>query len=132
MIDIADTAEVSRATLYNHFRDKGSVFREWARADLERIFNGAKKAESNEKALSIIAAIVSEDLALAKLRSADPAFLTQIVSDQTNPAWDQVRAEMTQLFEDRDGLALTWLIGQVFQPLSSEQIKKDVEIIVGR
>ena len=27
MIDIADNSEVSRATLYNHFRDKESVLR---------------------------------------------------------------------------------------------------------
>ena len=37
MIEIADRARVSRASLYNHFRDKSEVFTAVVEMELERI-----------------------------------------------------------------------------------------------
>jgi AcrR family transcriptional regulator len=43
MIDIADLSEVSRATLYNHFRDKDAVLYSLLSREVIRLFENAPK-----------------------------------------------------------------------------------------
>ncbi|MBP6147998.1 MAG: helix-turn-helix transcriptional regulator, partial [Candidatus Planktophila sp.] len=44
MIEIADHSEVSRATLYNHYRDKDAVLSALVAAEVERLAELAKNA----------------------------------------------------------------------------------------
>ncbi len=130
MIDIADTAEVSRATLYNHFRDKTSVFKAFAIHELEQLFNDAKEAESQESALLVLSFTVSNGAVLSTLRKTDQALLTQLVSETGEPAWDRIKAELADLFGLRGELVLLWLVGQAFQPLSAQAAQDQIAQIL--
>jgi len=123
MIEIADSAEVSRATLYNHFRNKESVIRGLLEYEVARILELAVNETSPAQALARISIEISTDPALARLRATDPAVLTQLLSAAPDPLWDLIHAGLERLFlsPQQVELALRWLIGQVFAPLTPEQ-----------
>jgi AcrR family transcriptional regulator len=121
MIEIADEAEVSRATLYNHFRDKESVMRALLENEVERIISIAMQEETPEKALARISMEISGDAALATLRKTDPAVLTIISTSHADPLWDQVLTALREITGGKQEFALRWFIGQFFAPLDSEQ-----------
>lgn len=116
MIEIADSAEVSRATLYNHFRDKESVMRGLLEFEVARLFDAPAS-------LAHLSVEISTDPAIATLRRTDPAFLSQMASAADDPLWAPVRAGLTSLLGTpaRAELALRWLIGQLFAPISPSQ-----------
>jgi AcrR family transcriptional regulator len=120
MIEIADEAEVSRATLYNHFRDKESVMRALLESEVERIISVALTEGSPEKALARMSMEISGDTALATLRKTDPAVLTIILTSHEDPLWDQVVTALREIAGGNQELALRWLIGQFFSPLSND------------
>ena len=118
VIDIADASEVSRATLYNHFRDKESVLRALLESEVERLC----QVLTNES-LAQLSVEVSSDPALAMLRNTDQQVLTDLFRSETDPLWRQIGDSLysalgTQL---RAQLAVRWLIGQVFAPLTPHQ-----------
>jgi AcrR family transcriptional regulator len=117
MIDIADTAQVSRATLYNHFRDKDAVLRALIESEVERLFHGALGLEE-------IAWEISSDPALAKLRSTDPGALARLLTDPNDELWARVRAglERSVASPTHVDMAVRWLLGQFLQPLSKNDI----------
>ena len=123
MIEIADTAEVSRATLYNHFRSKESVMQALLEFEISRILECAESESSPASALARISIEISTDPALATMREYDPALLSQLLSGGKDPLWQLVHASLVQLLQSttKVELALRWLIGQVFAPLTSEQ-----------
>ena len=59
MIEIADRAQVSRASLYNHFRDKHEVFVALVETELERVATLAMIAQSRGEALYLISREIS-------------------------------------------------------------------------
>ncbi|NDE71412.1 MAG: TetR/AcrR family transcriptional regulator, partial [Actinobacteria bacterium] len=59
MIEIADRAQVSRASLYNHFRDKNEVFLGLVETEIERISTLALVAQSRADALYMISREIS-------------------------------------------------------------------------
>ena len=123
MIEIADTAEVSRATLYNHFRNKESVLRGLLEYEVTRILELADNETSPAQALARISIEISSDRALATLRVTDPAVLTQLLSTGPDPLWEEIHASLSRrhLSPQQVELTLRWLIGQVFAPLTPEQ-----------
>ncbi|MCX6429638.1 MAG: helix-turn-helix domain containing protein [Actinobacteria bacterium] len=121
MIEIADEAEVSRATLYNHFRDKESVMRALLKSEVERIISAALAEGSPEKALAKMSTEISGDAALATLCKTDPAVLTIILTSHDDPLWDQVVTALREIAGGNQQLILRWLIGQFFAPVSSEE-----------
>jgi TetR/AcrR family transcriptional regulator, transcriptional repressor of aconitase len=132
MIEIADTAEVSRATLYNHFRSKESVMRGLLEFEVSRILELAASESSPAQALARISIEISSDPALATMRAYDPAVLTQLLSAGADPLWQQIHQALLQLFSSsqRVELILRWLIGQVFAPLNPEQSAHQAAVIV--
>ena len=90
MIDIADTSEVSRATLYNHFRDKRSVLRALLESEIERVLVAIDADISPAEALSEISRQISTDPTLGMLRRTDPAILTQLLIRVEDPLWQQI------------------------------------------
>ena len=133
MIDIADTAEVSRATLYNHFRDKPSVLRALLESEIERVFLAIDSGISPTEALSEISRQVSSDPALERMRSTDPAVLVQMLSHVEDPLWLQIKEGLSRLMnnESQSELARLWLVGQVLQPLTTEQGREQASGISG-
>ena len=131
MIEIADTAEVSRATLYNHFRSKESVMQALLEFEIDRILECADSESSPAHALARISIEISTDPALATMRLNDPALLTQLLSAGTDPLWQQVHASLVQMLQStvQVELALRWLIGQVFAPLTPEQSAVAADVI---
>ena len=130
MIDIADTAEISRATLYNHFRDKVSVYDALLESEIARIFSAARMELTQRGALAYLAGEISADQALAMLRSSDPALFARLYGITRQLFWAEIQAHMQGLFGPVGNLALTWLVGQVVQPLESQQIHAQIELLL--
>ena len=134
MIDIADTSEVSRATLYNHFRDKSSVLRAVLESEIERIFLVVDSEMSPVEGLARIAREISSDPALEMMRKSDAGMLAQLLVQQEDTLWEQVETGLNKLLSD-EGLATIaklWLVGQVLQPLGVDQCQDQAEVIVSR
>ena len=125
MIEISDESEVSRATLYNHYRDKESVLRALAESEFARLITVAQKGNSPQEILQLLSQEISTDTALATMRTTDPALLTQILTHQSDPLWASFLNSFSQLIPNQvlAATSLRWLIGQVFAPLTSEQSK---------
>lgn len=133
MIDIADTAQVSRATLYNHFRNKESVIRGLLEDEISKIIELMEVANSPEDALSLLSMEISLDPALFTLRQRDPALLTQLLSSGADPLWAQLHEALASSLSSllKVELTIRWLIGQVFAPLTQEQSRAQAKEIVG-
>lgn len=131
MIDIADTSQVSRATLYNHFRDKGSVVRALLDGEIERIFQLVDSDISPTDALIGMSRAVSTDTALEMMRKTDPGTLAQILACVEDPLWQQINEGLIGLLQNpnRSEIARLWLVGQVLQPLSIDQSREQARVI---
>jgi AcrR family transcriptional regulator len=130
MIEIADVSEVSRATLYNHFRDKESVIRALCESEMQRLVVIAQAAPDTTSALEQISIEVSGDQALVAMRSQDPDFLTIALSAQTDTTWKAFSIAMGHLLGTEKGeLATRWLIGQALHPITPAQSRAQAEAI---
>ena len=127
MIEIADAAQVSRATLYNHFREKGSVIRALLESELNRILELVTPLSSVSARLEALSIQISTDPAIAKLRTADPALLTAVASNSTDELWERARSAVFHVCGGPEAcagavgeIAILWLVGQLFHPLDRE------------
>jgi len=132
MIEIADVSEVSRATLYNHYRDKESVIRSLCESELQRLVVIAQAAPDATTALTQISIDISADAALAAMRSQDPDSLTVALSAQSDTLWKVFSIAMAHLLgREKSELATRWLIGQALHPINSAQSRAQAEAITG-
>lgn len=131
MVDIADTSQVSRATLYNHFRDKASVVRALLESEIDRIFQLVDSDISPADALVAMSRSISSDPALEMMRKADPAILAQILIANEDSLWQQIDERLLRLLQDknRSEIARLWLIAQVMQPLGTDQGRAQSKVI---
>ena len=130
MIEIADVSEVSRATLYNHYRDKDSVIRSLCESEMQRLVEIAQAAPDVTSALEQVSIEISADKALAAMRRQDPDFLTLALSAQSDTLWKAFAIAMGHLLGQEKGeLATRWLIGQALHPISSTQSRTQAEAI---
>ena len=130
MIEIADVSEVSRATLYNHYRDKDSVIRSLCESEMQRLVEIAQAAPDVTSALEQISIEISADKALAAMRRQDPDFLTLALSAQSDTLWRAFAIAMGHLLGQEKGeLATRWLIGQALHPITSTQSRTQAEAI---
>lgn len=131
MIEIADTSQVSRATLYNHFRDKNSVLRALLESEVERIFQLVDSDISPMEALEGMSHEISSDRALEMMRKTDPAILTQILTRIDDPLWLQIHEGLNRLLhrEKVAEIASLWLVAQVVQPLNAERSREQSRAI---
>jgi AcrR family transcriptional regulator len=121
MIDIADLSQVSRATLYNHFRDKDAVLYSLLSREIIHLFESAPKNPA--ELLEYFSCAISADQGLAGMRSHDPAILTKMLMRSEDKIWHAIDAFfLAALGSDvTAGIAISWLIGQVLQPQTPEQ-----------
>jgi TetR/AcrR family transcriptional regulator, transcriptional repressor of aconitase len=134
MIEIADASEVSRATLYNHYRDKNAVLQALVAAEVERLVELASRAGTLADALETLSREISTDSALASMRTHDGQMLIAIMSHAENPLYltlAQCIYEATKS-EAGTGLAMRWLLGQVMQPITAKQSREQAELLVER
>ncbi len=131
MIEIADTSEVSRATLYNHFRDKGSVLRALLESEVERVFQLVDSDIAPAEGLAELSLAISSDAALKTMRVVDSGLVTQMLARTDDSLWVQIDLELNRLLGNgvRSGVARLWLIGQVLQPLTPEQSREQARAI---
>ena len=121
MIDIADISQVSRATLYNHFRDKDAVLYSLLSREVINLFKGAP---NNPAALlEYFSCAISADSALAGMRSHDPAILATMLMRSDDKIWHAIDALFINALgsDVKAGIAISWLLGQVLQPLTPDQ-----------
>ncbi len=134
MIEIADTSQVSRATLYNHYRDKDSVIAALCESEIYRLIAIANSAPNAIDALEILSIQISTDIALGHMRIHDPAPLASALSATANPLWAALSDALavitgSQVVAD---LALRWLVGQVLQPLTPDDSRLAAELLISR
>jgi AcrR family transcriptional regulator len=130
MIEIADVSEVSRATLYNHYRDKDSVLRALCESEMQRLVAIAQAAPDTTTALEQISIEISQDKALAAMRTQDPDLLTIALSAQTDTLWKAFAIAMAHLLgTEKSQLATRWLIGQALHPITPAQSRAQAEAI---
>lgn len=123
MVDIADTAEVSRATLYNHFRDKSSVIRALLESEVDRILLLAQSDSLPHEGLARISIAISNDPALSMIRTTDSAMLISILTHVNDPLWVHIRAGLSMIMGEGYVVELSrlWLVGQITQPLTADE-----------
>jgi AcrR family transcriptional regulator len=134
MIEIADVSEVSRATLYNHYRDKNGVLIALIGAEVERLVELADRAGTPADALEKLSQEISTDPALAAMRKFDQEMLIALLSHAENPLYltlAQCIYKATKS-EAGTGLAMRWLLGQAMQPISAKQAREQAELLVER
>ena len=130
MIEIADVSEVSRATLYNHYRDKDSVLRALCESEMQRLVAISQAAPDTTTALEQISIEISQDKALAAMRTQDPDSLTIALAAQTDTLWKAFAIAMGHLLgTEKSQLATRWLIGQALHPITPAQSRAQAEAI---
>ena len=132
MIEIADIAQVSRATLYNHYRDKDSVLRALCESEAERFVNLARNSTSAIEALERLSIEISQDKALENMRKSDPESLSLFLSSQEDRLWKAVSSGITLVVNNpvMSELTVRWLIGQALHPLTPTQSRQQAEAII--
>jgi len=129
MNDIAARAEVSRATVYNHFSDKEEMMLSLIESEIQRLFELAKKAPTKRDALYVLSIEISKDPALRKMVETDPLDIAKFVTVRDHPLWNLIQESLTSLFGEAADLVLHWLIGQIASPLTPAESVKQADRI---
>ena len=134
MIEIADSSEVSRATLYNHYRDKDSVITALCESEMARLIAIANSAPNATDALELLSIQISTDTALSHMRTHDCAALTKGLAATNNPLWNNLTQVLGIITgsEVLANLVLRWLVGQVLNPLSPQESRLHAELLISR
>lgn len=130
MIEIADRAQVSRASLYNHFRDKGEVFLALVETEIERIATLAMVAQSRAEALYMISREISSHDGLRTAIASDGEIMAHVLTARDHKIWVDIYAELSKIFATDVvgvGLVLRWLMGQITAPLSEEHSRQQAD-----
>lgn len=133
VVDLASEAEVSRATLYNHFRDKEAIGIALAQYEVE----GALAFLGTPADFLInFATVISQSDVLKALREHDRDLLPTIFmpnyDEVAGPIWRQVGEVLNHRLGEAAPIAFIWLVGQALAPLSVESIKTQVEAMLPR
>lgn len=133
VVDLASEAEVSRATLYNHFRDKEAIGIALAQYEVE----GALAFLGTPADFLInFATVISQSEVLKALREYDRDLLPTIFmpnyDEVAGPIWRQVGEVLSHRLGEAAPIAFIWLVGQALAPLSVESIKTQVEAMLPR
>ena len=134
MTEIADTSEVSRATLYNHYRDKESVVTALCESEMSRLIVIAQSAPNATDALELLSIAISADTALARMRTHDPAQLGKALTATQNPLWPAFSDLLCTITGSQTlaEVAVRWLLGQVFNPIAPEDSRLHAELLISR
>jgi AcrR family transcriptional regulator len=124
MINIATRAEISRATIYNHFADRDEMMVAVVEFEIDRLTERARAAASKESALFTLSREISTDPALAKMVESDHDDIVALTTISEHPLWITIHRNLAEIFgadENNVGLILRWLLAQFTSPLTEEQ-----------
>jgi len=134
MIDISAESQVSRATLYNHYRDKNAVVQALLASELARLMELMKNIGTPAAVLERISLEISGDESLKMMRLSDPTALAFALTDSANQLWLDFHAailEITKL-DVCTSLAVAWLKSQVLAPITPQQSADEAALLVER
>jgi AcrR family transcriptional regulator len=122
--DIAVSAQVSKATIYNQFADKAEMMESLVESEVIRLTELALAASSRQEGLALLSNAISQDLALRKLVESDPSDIAKLVTITNHPTWVLVHQGIAKVFGADSaacGVILRWLIGQIASPITEEE-----------
>ena len=122
--DIAVSAQVAKATIYNQFADKAEMMESLVESEVIRLTELALGASSRQEALALLSNAISQDLALRKLVESDPLDIAKLVTITNHPTWVLVHQGIAKVFGADSaacGVILRWLIGQIASPITQEE-----------
>ena len=134
MIDISVESQVSRATLYNHYRDKSAVVLALLTSELQRLRELMKTIGTPAAVLEELSREISSSEELKMMRLSDPTALAFALTDSRHPLWQEFHAailEVTKL-EICTSLAIAWLKSQVLSPITAQQSADEAALLVER
>jgi AcrR family transcriptional regulator len=132
MLNIASRAEISRATIYNHFADREEMMIAVVESEINRLIDIALQANSKNEALFKLSREISTDQALAKMVETDHDDIVKLVTISDHPLWITVHRGLADAFganENNVGLILRWLLAQITSPLSESQSREQASKI---
>ena len=122
--DIAVSAQVAKATIYNQFADKAEMMESLIESEVIRLTELALAASSRQEGLALLSNAISQDLALRKLVESDPSDIARLVTITNHPTWVLVHQGIAKVFGADSaacGVILRWLIGQIASPITEEE-----------
>jgi AcrR family transcriptional regulator len=122
--DIAVSAQVAKATIYNQFADKAEMMESLVESEVIRLTELALTASSRQEGLALLSNAISQDLALRKLVESDPSDIARLVTITNHPTWVLVHQGIAKVFGADSaacGVILRWLIGQIASPITEEE-----------
>ena len=122
--DIALSAQVSKATIYNQFADKAEMIEQLVESEVARLITLALSANSRQEGLYFLSTSISQDEALRRLVETDPNDIAKLVTISTHPTWVLAHQGVAKVFGADTaicGLILRWLIGQIGSPITKEE-----------
>ena len=122
--DIAVSAQVAKATIYNQFADKAEMMESLVESEVIRLTELALAAGSRQEALALLSNAISQDLALRKLVESDPGDIAKLVTITNHPTWVLAHQGIAKVFGADSaacGVILRWLIGQIASPITEEE-----------
>jgi AcrR family transcriptional regulator len=122
--DIAVSAQVAKATIYNQFADKAEMMESLVESEVIRLTELALAATSRQEGLALLSNAISQDLALRKLVESDPSDIARLVTITNHPTWVLVHQGIAKVFGADSaacGVILRWLIGQIASPITEEE-----------
>jgi len=122
--DIAVSAQVAKATIYNQFADKAEMMESLVESEVIRLTELALAASSRQEGLALLSNAISQDLALRKLVESDPGDIARLVTITNHSTWVLVHQGIAKVFGADSaacGVILRWLIGQIASPITEEE-----------
>lgn len=122
--DIAVSAQVAKATIYNQFADKAEMMESLVESEVIRLTELALAAGSRQEALALLSTAISQDLSLHKLVETDPSDIAKLVTITNHPIWVLAHQGIAKVFGADSaacGVILRWLIGQIASPITEEE-----------
>lgn len=138
MGDVAATAGVAKATLYNHFRTKDDVLLAVVEAQVAALGERCARLAAVEGLATALTAAAAELAASGPLRRVatdEPALLIPLLVPGEGRTWAQVRAAVHAVLAaggagtgDCDiDLVLRWLLSQLLWPAAADQARQQAE-----
>ena len=134
MIDISAESQVSRATLYNHYRDKNAVVQALLANELIRLKELMVNIGTPAAVLERLSLEISGDESLKMMRLSDPTALAFALTDSANPLWLEFHAAILDItkLDVCTSLAVAWLKSQVLAPITPQQSADEAALLVER
>lgn len=96
--DIAVSAQVAKATIYNQFADKAEMMESLVESEVIRLTELALAADSRQVGLALLSNAISQDPALRKLVESDPSDIARLVTITNHSTWVLVHQGIAKVF----------------------------------